>query len=89
MRGFLLLSLVAVAIAIKCGVSNVRPNLAAGAMIPAARFNRSVQTGQAITGSQEATAYSWPWQGIVCVLDWFGDCSWQCSATIVGERWAI
>ncbi|GMS99781.1 hypothetical protein PENTCL1PPCAC_21956, partial [Pristionchus entomophagus] len=79
-RGSLLLLAIVAAVAAdhKCGYSNVRPNLGMG-----------IQTGNAITGAQEAIAYSWPWQAIVCVEDWLGDCSWKCSATIIGDRWVM
>ncbi|GMT26568.1 hypothetical protein PFISCL1PPCAC_17865, partial [Pristionchus fissidentatus] len=76
----LLLAIAALATALHppCGVSTFKPDLSVG-----------IQTGNAITKGHEANPYSWPWQVIVCENDWFSNCHFKCTGTIIGEKWVL
>ncbi|GMT26897.1 hypothetical protein PFISCL1PPCAC_18194, partial [Pristionchus fissidentatus] len=65
-----------------CGVSETPQDLSVG-------IQRAERVGNAITNGKKGAPYSWPWIAGVCENDWFGTCHFKCSATVIGERWAI
>ncbi|KAF8366077.1 hypothetical protein PRIPAC_83906 [Pristionchus pacificus] len=80
-----LVGLIAVAAAQSCGQTPIKPNLMIGAALPPVHNNVS----NAVVGGTTATAYSWPWNVAICTYDFWGNCNFQVSGSVIGSQWIL